>query len=88
MSNGPKYYLVLDTGNRYSPLMTLRIIKTSPFISNTLRYDLTDTAGVLENKGLGMLHGLDDYSVLVEGFWQSNFLCKLHLKWRQEIARR
>ena len=33
-----------------------------------LRYDLTDTAGVLENKVLGMLHGLDDYSVLIEGF--------------------
>ena len=26
----------------------------------TLRYDLTDTAGVLENKVLGMFHGLDD----------------------------
>ncbi len=25
-----------------------------------LRYDLTDTAGVLENKVLGMFHGLDD----------------------------
>ena len=35
-----------------------------------LRYDLTDTAGVLENKVLSMYHGLDDYSVLVEGFWQ------------------
>ncbi len=28
-----------------------------------LRYDLTDTAGMLENKVLGMFHGLDDYSV-------------------------
>ncbi len=25
-----------------------------------LRYDLTDTAGVLENKVLSMFHGLDD----------------------------
>ena len=25
-----------------------------------LRYDLTDKAGVLENKVLGMFHGLDD----------------------------
>ncbi len=25
-----------------------------------LGYDLTDTAGVLENKVLGMFHGLDD----------------------------
>ncbi len=25
-----------------------------------LRYDLTDTAGVPENKVLGMFHGLDD----------------------------
>ncbi len=25
-----------------------------------LRYDLTDTAGVLDNKVLGMFHGLDD----------------------------
>ncbi len=31
MPNGPKCYLVLDTGNRYSPSMTLRFIKTSPF---------------------------------------------------------
>ncbi len=31
MPNGPKFYLVLDTGNRYSPSMTLRFIKTSPF---------------------------------------------------------
>ncbi len=28
---GPKCYLVMDTGNRYSPSMTLRFIKTSPF---------------------------------------------------------
>ncbi len=33
---------------------------------NSLRYDLTDTAGVLENKVLSMFHGLDDYSVLVK----------------------
>ncbi len=31
MPNGPKCYLVLDTGNRYSLSMTLRFIKTSPF---------------------------------------------------------
>ncbi len=31
MSNGPKCFLVLDTGNRYTPSMTLRFIKTSPF---------------------------------------------------------
>ncbi len=31
----------------------------------SLRYDLTDTAGVLENKVLSMFHGLHDYSVLV-----------------------
>ncbi len=31
MPNGPKWYLVLATGNRYSPSMTLRFIKTSPF---------------------------------------------------------
>ncbi len=37
-------------------------------LSVILRYDLTDTAGVLENKVLGMFHGLDDQSVLVEGF--------------------
>ncbi len=48
-----------------------------------LRYDLTDTAGVLENKVLGMFHGLDDY----EGV-QCNFLCKSDLKWRQDIDRR
>ena len=30
------------------------------FTLNELRYDLTDTAGVLENKVLGMPHGLDD----------------------------
>ncbi len=27
----PKWYLVLDTGNRYSPSMTLSFTKTSPF---------------------------------------------------------
>ena len=31
MPNGPKCYLVLDTWNHYSPSMTLRFIKTSPF---------------------------------------------------------
>ena len=31
MSNGPTCYLVLDSGNRYSPSKTLRFIKTSPF---------------------------------------------------------
>ncbi len=31
MPNGPKCYLVLDTGNRYSHSMTLGFIKTSPF---------------------------------------------------------
>ena len=36
--------------------------------SDYLRYDLTDTAVVLENKVLSMFHGLDDYSALVEGF--------------------
>ncbi len=44
-----------------------------------LRYDLTDTAGVLENKVLGMFHGLDDQSVLVEGLMKVSsaiFLCK------------
>ena len=35
---------------------------------DSLRNDLTDTAGVLENKVLSMFHGLDDYRVLVEGF--------------------
>ncbi len=29
-------------------------------LAETLRYDLTDTAGVLENKVLDMFHGLDD----------------------------
>ena len=31
MPNGPKCYLVLDTGNHDSPSMTLGFIKTSPF---------------------------------------------------------
>ncbi len=31
-----------------------------------LRYDLTDTAGVLENKVLGMFHGLDDFKWMQE----------------------
>ncbi len=47
------------------------------FILVILSYDLTDTAGVLENKVLGMFHGLDDKS-----------LCKSDLKCMQEIARR
>ncbi len=29
-------------------------------VLEALRYGLTDTAGVLENKVLGMFHGLDD----------------------------
>ncbi len=44
------------------------IFSRSILIRGFLRYDLTDTAGVLENRVLGMFHGLDDWSVLVEGF--------------------
>ncbi len=34
--------------------------KDSLLLPTFLRYDLTDTAGVLENKVLGMFHGLDN----------------------------
>ncbi len=43
-----------------------------------LRYDLTDTAGVLENKVLSMFQGLHDQSVLVQGPMQ--FLVQIGLK--------
>ena len=42
MSNGPKWYLVSDTGNCYSPLMTLRFTKTSPFKYHNLEYIMSD----------------------------------------------
>ena len=45
MPNGPKCYLVLNTGNRYSPSMTLRFIKTSPFkYLNVIGMDKRDLA--------------------------------------------
>ena len=55
-------------------------------IQEELRYDLTDTPGVLENKILSMFHGLDDYSVLVEGF-PMQFFVQIGLKIEPGIAR-
>ncbi len=49
MPNGPKYYLVLDTGTRYSPSMTLRFIKTSPFKYLKMSMNTTILSSLFQN---------------------------------------
>ena len=45
----------------YFSRQNLKIINSTDDRSQEiLRYDLTDTAGVLENKVLSMFHGLDE----------------------------
>ncbi len=59
MSNGPKWYLVSDTGNCCSPSVTLRFTKTSPF--KYLNGDQFPSISLL----LGLHHSYITLSVII-----------------------